>query len=342
MKKIRFFDTTMRDGEQGIGYLMTCDQKLDLLHRLARLDVAAIELGMVTDEQSKALFSKAVTVAGGSNIVALCRLHQQNITDTVTALQPFASATINLLCIGSEIHLEKKMQITQHEALDLVERSIQQIHAMEFKGKICAILEDASRGSDMMLRRTTEHLLACGVTDIFFADTVGAMTPHATQRLFGQFMNDYPGANFGAHFHNDLGLAVANTITAIDSGVRDIQITLGGIGERCGNAAFEEVIAILEHCHPYKERKLSPVTLNEIIDVCLYFYQRIEKSPFANKPLIGTNAFSTCAGIHQSAILKSPETYEFINPDLIGMKRKFHFNKLSSRKIPQHVYNENE
>lgn len=335
MKNIRFFDTTMRDGEQGIGYLLTSEQKLRLLRQLIRLNVEVIELGMVTDEESAALFNEAAKIAGEQNIAALCRLNEKDIENTVRVLTPFKQPTLNLLCIGSELHLEKKMFMSQCEALNLLSRSLNQVHETGFHGNVYAILEDATRGSESLLRSTVEHLLLNGVRNICFADTVGAMTPSATQCFFGQFVQLYPSVNFGAHFHNDLGLAVANTIAAVDAGVSEVQVTLGGIGERCGNASFEEIIAILEYCKDYKGRISSKIKLRQLIEVCRYFYKLIGKPPHPNKPLIGANAFSTCAGIHQSAILKFPETYEFIDPECIGLKRSFHFNRLSSSKLAQ-------
>lgn len=333
MNDIRFFDTTMRDGEQGIGYLLTNEQKLNLLKRLIKLGVSVIELGMVTDKESKELFEKALVIAGDTNIAALCRLNENDITQTIKVLRPFPNSTINLLCIGSELHLEKKIQISQSEALNLLNRTIMQVREMKFQGNIYAILEDSSRGSEYFLRGLIDHLIMNGIYNICFADTVGSMTPSSVRSRLNNFVKNYPNLNLSVHFHNDLGLAVANTIEAIEAGVKEVQVTLGGIGERCGNASFEEVIGILNNCYPYKDKIFSKIKLREIVNVCQYFYTLIGKKPNHNKPLLGENAFSTCAGIHQSAILKHPETYEFIDSESIGMKRSFHYNRLSSRKI---------
>ncbi|QLL11839.1 LeuA family protein [Pseudomonas chlororaphis] len=333
MKTIRIFDTTLRDGEQGIGYLLNNQQKLSVLERLTKLDVAVIELGMVTDQESQDLFEEAALVVGDKNIAALCRLNDVEIQNTVKALKRFKHATINLLCVGSEIHLNKKMQMSSEDIYALLERSLARIREAEFHGKIYAILEDSSRGSETLLHQQIQFLINNGVRDICLADTVGAMAPARSYHFFSTFISAYPEVRFSAHFHNDLGLAVANTISAIDAGVYEVQVTLGGIGERCGNASFEEVMAVLSHCDGYKGKVSTGITLKDVVGMCQFFYTTIDKEPNANKPIIGSNAFSTCAGIHQSAIVKDPETYEFINPNSIGLQRNFHINRLSSSKV---------
>lgn len=334
MKTIRFFDTTMRDGEQGIGYLLGTQQKLAILQKLLLLNVAVIELGMVTAAQeSRELFEQAVDIAGNQNIAALCRLHKTDIGLTVKALSQFPRSTLNLLCIGSEIHLHKKMGMSVSEAGHLLDNAIAAIRETQYRGNIYAILEDATRGSEALLHEQIQRLIEHGIRDICLADTVGAMTPSSVYTLFSTFIRAYPEVRFSTHFHNDLGLAVANTICAIDAGVHEVQVTLGGVGERCGNAAFEEVVAVLAHCRGYKGQMNAIPTLKDTVDLCRFFYQAVGKEPNPNKPIIGAHAFLTCAGIHQSAILKHPETYEFINPESLGLQRGFHINRLSSQKL---------
>ena len=323
----------MRDGEQGIGYLLSTQQKLVILEKLARLDVAVIELGMVTDQESLRLFEQAAPIARNKNIAALCRLNDKEIHNTLKALKGFNQSTINLLCVGSEIHLSKKMHMSSKDVFGLLERSLGTIREVDFSGNIYAILEDSTRGSELLLHQQIQLLLKNGIEDICLADTVGAMTPARSYHFFSKFIHAYPKVRFSAHFHNDLGLAVANTISAIDAGVHEVQVTLGGVGERCGNASFEEITAVLSHCEGYKGKVGTYITLREAVEMCQFFYQVIGKEPNKNKPLIGSNAFATCAGIHQSAILKNPETYEFINPDSIGLQRNFHINRLSSSKV---------
>ncbi|MGF1742504.1 LeuA family protein [Vibrio profundum] len=332
MNQIRFFDTTMRDGEQGIGCLMDNNQKIQLLKRLARLDIETIELGMVTDSNSQALFEEASALVGNTTIAALCRLKTQDIVTTTNALKPYSRSIINLLCIGSELHLKKKMHMSLSDALALLRQSIDEVRDTQFSGGIYAILEDSTRGSDRLLRETVECLIEKGVDNVCLADTVGILTPTAAKSLFEQFITEYPAINFSAHFHNDLGLAVANTIAAIEAGASQVQVTLGGVGERCGNASFEEVVAILE-CSHCKQSVETSVHLKDVIEVCQHYYEIIGHTPNPNKPLIGCNAFSTCAGIHQSAIEQCPETYEFIDPETIGLHRQFHVNRLSSKKL---------
>ncbi|QUM88136.1 hypothetical protein HWV03_04495 [Moritella sp. 36] len=333
MNNIRLFDTTMRDGEQGIGFSLTNQQKLHTLEKLSKLNVAVIELGMVTDKDNQALYEEASRIVSDTNISALCRLNETEVTNTITALSYFKNSTINLLCVSSEIHLNKKMNMSSTQVMALLEKSLEQIHKAGYKGNIYAIFEDATRGSDRYLNQQIRYLIDRGIRDICLADTVGQMTPLESYKFFYKYITSYPEVRFSCHFHNDLGLAVANTISAIEAGVREVQVTLGGIGERCGNASLEEVIAVLNHGLGYKGRFSSSVTLKESVEMCQFFYNVIGKHPYANKPLIGSHAFATCAGIHQNAINKNPETYEFIDPISLGLQRKFYRSKLSSKKL---------
>ncbi|MCL9782230.1 LeuA family protein [Vibrio sp. S4M6] len=335
MRTIKLFDTTLRDGEQGIGHLLSTEQKTRLLKEMINKKIDAIEIGMVTDEISHNLFKQASDFVKDTNIVALCRLHEKDIIRTVDALNCFTNPSINLLCIGSEIHLEKKMNMRKADGLALISTSVAHIDQAGFKGTTQAILEDSTRGSLRLLHDTIEHLIELGVNNICFADTTGAYTPNQTKRLFNRFVDMYPEVDFGCHFHNDMGLAVANSIIAIECGAKEVQVTIGGAGERCGNAALEEVLAVLENSEYHKKNFEVSADLKEIINLCQFYYDLLGKHPHDKKPLIGEHAFTTCAGIHQSAIIKSPETYEFINPEKLGLKRQFIFNRLSSNKIPR-------
>ncbi|MDO6709017.1 LeuA family protein [Photobacterium sp. 1_MG-2023] len=333
MRKVKFFDTTMRDGEQGIGFLLTNEDKIKLIECLEKQDVEVIEIGMVTDETSNIVFDRISELGIKKPICTLCRLNDNDIVNNISVMKKIENPIINLLCVGSEIHLTKKMNLSLEDYLKKLEYSIGLIDKSDFHGNIYAILEDASRGSFEYLEQNVSLLIEKEVKDICFADTVGCMTPRSVRKLMKHFVSRYPQVNFSVHFHNDLGLAVANSIEAIYNGASMIQTTIGGVGERCGNTSLEEIVAILEYCQEYQSNFITGINLRQAIGLSNFYYDMIGKKPYPNKPIIGEYAFRTCAGIHQAAILKNPETYEFINPNEIGLTRSFHVNRLSSNKV---------
>ncbi|MEX0444575.1 hypothetical protein [Xenorhabdus sp. SGI246] len=233
------------------------------------------------------------------------------------------------------MHIKKKFDSTKDKILLMLKDSLEYISNSYYTGKVSAILEDSSRGSFELLEEKINLLTSYHVNDICFADTTGCATPLYINKLISFFKNKFPDVRFSVHCHNDLGLAVANSISAIDAGADEVQVTLGGVGERCGNASFEEVMAILSYRSEYNNRFKTDIVMKDLIELCNFYYKVMNKLPYPNKPLLGKHAFSTCAGIHQSGIKRFPETYEFINPEHLGLERKFYFNRLSSNKISQ-------
>jgi 2-isopropylmalate synthase len=152
-------------------------------------------------------------------------------------------------------------------------------------------------------------------------------------RLFRCLLARHPDITFSGHFHNDLGLATANSLAALDAGIDEVQVTFGGVGERCGNAAMEEIVASLELSPAYRSRYRSRVNLRAAVQTCDSIYMIHGLQPHEKKPLIGQHAFTTCAGIHQDGILKAPHVYEMLDPASIGRRRAFHVNRLSSAKV---------
>jgi 2-isopropylmalate synthase len=332
MRKIKFFDTTLRDGEQGIGYAMTDTQKLAALPVLDALGLDVLEIGMVTSDDAERLFTAAAQLAPASCIAALCRMKPGDLARTIAVLQRFSRSSINLLCVGSEIHLRDKLRISAETLDDWTVDIFDRIRNSGYQGRIAAILEDASRGSHDWLGRQIDRLRRQGVRQICVADTVGCMVPSQVSRLFARLIGEHPTIEFSAHFHNDLGLATANSLAAIEAGVDEVQVTLGGIGERCGNAALEEVVAALELNPGLAGQVMPQVSLRDAVAACDALYRIYGRVPYEKKPLLGEHAFTTCAGIHQDGIIKAPHVYEMFDPSTIGRTRRFHINHLSSRK----------
>lgn len=336
MKKINLFDTTLRDGEQAIGFDLTVEQKVHIFNILKKSGLDVLEVGManVSTENSLSEFLEHIDLSTvHSQICLLSRLNSNDIDVANNFLNNFESSRIQLLGIGSHIHLEKKMQITENELFKLYSASIERARN-KFNGEISFILEDASRGDESFIFEQIEFLLESGIHHISFADTVGCMTPSQVKNLFYRLKSNFGRElKLSAHFHNDLGLATANTLAAVESGAEEIQCTSGGIGERCGNASLEEIIGLIQLKPELSKQFFVSVDLNTMLDNMSKIFKYLDKNIDPFKPLVGKYAFSTAAGIHQNGILKDPETYSFFNPKIIGRKLDFVINKLSSKKI---------
>ena len=312
---------------------MTSEQKLMALPVLDAIGLDVIEFGMVTDDAAADLFSRAAQLAPQSCVSALSRLRQDEVARTVKALRRFSRSKINLLCVGSEIHLRDKLKVSKEMLEAWVSGAINTTRAHGHAGETLAILEDASRGSREWLNTQICLLRRLGVKQVCFADTVGCLTPLQVGHLFQWLRELHPDITFSGHFHNDLGLATANSLAAIDAGIDEVQVTFGGIGERCGNAAIEEIIAVLGQSPAYRDRYRSRLSLRSAVETCDAIYAIHGARPHEKKPLIGEHAFATCAGIHQDGILKAPHVYEMLDPTSIGRQRAFHINRLSSAKV---------
>ncbi|MFZ9034908.1 MAG: LeuA family protein [Francisellaceae bacterium] len=332
---INIFDTTLRDGEQSIGFLMSKNQKLQILEKLCEIDVFnTIELGMpVASIEDQQVFYEASRMKVNKTIAALSRLKRQDIILTATLLNDFSHSRIQLLCIGSELHLKKKRKLTYQEALRELNDSLHLLKNLEFSGTVSLIFEDASRGEHTFIFSQIDLALKYGIRNVVIADTVGCFLPYKAFDFIKKIVKNYPQLNISVHFHNDLGLATANTLCAIKAGAKEIQTTLGGIGERCGNCPVEEVLA----CLKYEEKK-NNFDIKSVVSAIDYMYDVLGKQIDVRKPIVGQHAFATCAGIHQDGINKCPEIYEFMHPEVFGRQRKFVNNRLSSNKLQDTSY----
>ena len=340
MKKIKIFDTTLRDGRQAINFDMTEEQEIYIFDMISKLEVDTIEFGMANIANEKELnYLVSNPILLNSNIQAclLSRLVESDIRVAIEVLNKFKNKRIEILGVGSEIHLNKKLCISEDDLYNLYSKSIEQIKST-FDGEISFILEDASRASKGFLLRQIEFLISHGVKTISIADTVGCMTPSQVKKLFSKIKHDFGDAiTLSAHFHNDLGLATANSLVAIESGVDEIQCTCGGIGERCGNSSLEEIIGLLQLKPEISKNYYVTPELKNSLDNLNKIFKYLDKEIDPYKPLVGKYAFSTAAGIHQDGILKSPETYAYFDPSRIGRSLDFVINKLSSSKLKQQL-----
>jgi 2-isopropylmalate synthase len=319
-ERLTIFDTTLRDGEQSPGCSMNVEEKLRMARQLERLGVDVIEAGfpIASDGDFAAVRAIAATVRRPI-IAGLARARREDIERAWEALQHAARPRIHVFLATSDIHLQYKLKITPEECIE------QARNAVAFALTLCPDVEfspeDATRSDPDFLIKVIQTVVDAGATTVNIPDTVGYTTPNEFAQLIETIRDRVGGIEnviISAHCHNDLGLAVANSLAAISAGARQVECTINGIGERAGNASLEEIVMALRvrpEKYPYQTeidtQRLYPLSqlLSEITEV--------EVQP--NKAIIGRNAFAHEAGIHQDGILKNPLTYEIMTPQSVGV-----------------------
>jgi 2-isopropylmalate synthase len=318
--RIKVFDTTLRDGEQSPGCSMNHQEKLRLAHQLDRLGVDVIEAGfpIASDGDFEAVKAIAAVIRRPT-IAGLCRACRPDIERAWEALQEAAHPRIHVFLATSDIHLKYKLRITREECLARARESV------AFAKSLCPDVEfspeDATRTDPEFLCQVLDAVVEAGATTLNIPDTVGYTVPSEFGDLIATIRRRVQGienVTISAHCHNDLGMAVANTMAAIAAGARQVECTINGIGERAGNASLEEIVMAMRVRHdryPYETaisaEHLFPASqlLSEITGVPVQ----------PNKAIIGRNAFAHEAGIHQDGVLKNPLTYEIMTPQSVGV-----------------------
>jgi 2-isopropylmalate synthase len=315
--RIQVFDTTLRDGEQAPGFSMTAAEKLRLAQQLDRLGVDIIEAGFPISSEGD--FEAVRTIAGAVRrpiIAGLARAIPADIDRAWAALAQAARPRIHVFLATSDIHLEHKLRISRAECLAQVSAAV--AHARAFCGDVEFSAEDATRSDLAFLCEIAEAAVTAGATTINLPDTVGYALPADIERMFTTVASRIGArAVLSAHCHNDLGMAVANSLAAVQAGARQVECTINGIGERAGNASLEEIVMALEvradalpHRTGIQTQALVPTsnTLSSIVGV----------SVPPNKAIVGANAFAHEAGNHQDGMLKHELTYEIMRPESVG------------------------
>ena len=320
--RVRIFDTTLRDGEQAPGCTMTRDEKLAVARQLARLKVDVIEAGYpaASDGDCEAVhqIAREIGAAGGPAICGLARATERDVDRCWTAVEPAAQARIHIFLATSDVHMKHKLGMTHSQvvatAAAAVSRAVSLGAEVEFSG------EDSARSDPAFLYEVLGTALDAGATTLNVPDTVGYATPEEYGDLVAGVIANVPGverATISAHCHDDLGLAVANTLAGVRAGARQAECTINGIGERAGNAALEEVVMALQTRQPFfglhtniETRELARTS--RLVSSCI----GIDVPP--NKAIVGANAFAHEAGIHQDGVLKNPLTYEIMRADTVG------------------------
>lgn len=332
--RVIVFDTTLRDGEQSPGATLNPEQKLEIALQLARLGVDVIEAGFAVsspgDFEAVNTIAKVVGVAGGPIICSLARAVRQDIEAAAAALKPAAHARIHVFLSTSDIHLKYQLKKSRSEVLAIAADMV--AYAKTFVEDVEFSPMDATRSEPEFLYQVLEKVIAAGATTVNIPDTVGYRTPKEMGALIQGIQENVPNIDqviLSVHTQNDLGLATANALAAIEQGVRQVECTINGIGERAGNTALEEIVMALEvrkhYFNPYFNRPVdSEAPLTNINTQEIYRTSRLVSSATGmlvqpNKAIVGANAFAHESGIHQDGVLKHRETYEIMEAASIGL-----------------------
>jgi 2-isopropylmalate synthase len=313
-KRVRIFDTTLRDGEQTPGVHLTEAQKADIAGRLEAFGVDTIEAGFpISSPGDKAAVARIAREVRACEVAALARCVSADIAAAAESLKDAAVPVIHVFLGTSDIHLTKKLRINRAQAVRAIEASVRQarreVNVVQFTP------EDSTRTERTFLRQCIGVAIENGATRINIADTVGCATP----REFGALIRDVvnfagPAVMVSAHCHNDMGMATANSITAVENGAGQIEATVNGIGERAGNAAIEEVAVALA----LKGIASTNIDAAHITDLCRHVSAVTGVPIQPNRAIVGAHAFAHSSGIHQDGILKDPQNYEFVPPSFVG------------------------
>jgi len=318
-ERIYIFDTTLRDGEQSPGATMNQREKVRLARQLETLGVDIIEAGFPAASQGD--FEAVRAIAGvikDCQVAGLCRSMPKDIDRAWEAIKGSKNPRIHTFLATSDLHMEHKLGKTREQVLEMAEAAVK--HAAGYTKNVEFSAEDASRSDWEFLAKITELAIKSGATTINIPDTVGYAQPDEFSELIRYLLEKVPNSHkavFSVHCHNDLGLAVANTLAALKAGARQAEVTLSGIGERAGNASLEEVIMALRTRGPYYELE-SGIHSEQIYPACRLLSMIIGRPIPPNKAVTGANAFAHEAGIHQAGMLKDRRTYEIMTPESIG------------------------
>lgn len=313
------FDTTLRDGEQSPGASMTKDEKVRIAKALEKMNVDVIEAGFPIASHGDFESVKAVAaVVKNSTVCGLARALEKDITRAGEALKPAASSRIHTFIATSPIHMKMKLRMQPDDVLQQAVESVKM--ARQFTSDVEFSPEDAGRSELDFLCRIIEAVIDAGATTINIPDTVGYNIPHQFGELINNLMNRIPNADkaiFSVHCHNDLGLAVGNSLAAVLNGARQVECTVNGLGERAGNASLEEIVMAVRTRQDLFNCD-SRLDTTQIVP-CSKLVSGITGFPVQpNKAIVGANAFAHESGIHQDGILKSRETYEIMRAQDVG------------------------
>ncbi len=331
--KLIIFDTTLRDGEQSPGAAMTKEEKLRIARQLEKLGVDVIEAGFAAASPGdfEAVKSIAETIKN-STVCSLARASENDVRRAGEAITPAKSGRIHTFIATSSIHMQHKLRMTEDQ---VVERAVQAVKwALEYTDDVEFSAEDAGRSEFDFLVRVFDAVIQAGAKTINVPDTVGYSIPALWGERFKQLIERVPGSDkvvWSTHCHNDLGMASANSLSAVLNGARQVECTINGLGERAGNAALEEVVmAIKTRCDVFTCD--TRIDTTQIVPTSKLVSSITGYPVQPNKAIVGANAFAHESGIHQDGVLKHRETYEIMRAEDVGWNaNRLTLGKLSGR-----------
>jgi 2-isopropylmalate synthase len=320
MDVVRIFDTTLRDGEQSPGFSMNTEEKIRLARQLAVLGVDVIEAGFPIasrgDLEAVRMVAREVRSVP---IAALARAKKDDVSAAIEALEPAAASRLHIFLATSDLHLQVKLNMTREQALEAIGSMIR--YGRQHVGEVEFSAEDAGRTDIDFLCQVCRVAVDAGATTLNLPDTVGYAVPEEYGAMFlrvREYLGDPQGITLSAHCHDDLGMAVANSLAAVRAGVRQIECTINGIGERAGNASLEEVVVALA-VRKESFGVTTNINLEQLFPTSRMLTEITGAQVAPNKAVVGANAFAHEAGIHQDGIIKNPLTYEIISPQAVGV-----------------------
>ena len=316
---VRIFDTTLRDGEQSPGATMNVEEKLAIARQLDELGVDVIEAGFAASSEGDFAAVQAVAEAvSGPVVLSLARTKEADILRAVRAVEKAARPGIHVFIATSDIHLQHKLMMSRQQVVEAAGWAVEL--ARKHVGHVEFSAEDASRSDRGYLGEVFAEAIRAGATVCNVPDTTGYAIPEQLQALFAWLRANVPGGDrivWSTHNHNDLGMAVANSLAAVRGGARQVECTINGIGERAGNTSMEEVVMALDTREDYFGLRTN-VRTEQIYRASRLLTQVTGITVPINKPIVGENAFAHEAGIHQDGVLKYKLTYEIMRPEKIG------------------------
>jgi 2-isopropylmalate synthase len=318
-ERVRIFDTTLRDGEQAPGFSLRPDEKLQLARQLDALGVDIIEAGFPIASPADADAVRRIASEVRRPIVAcLARCRADDIERAGWAIEPASRGRIHTFIATSDLHLQAKLRITREACLEAAVDAVRL--ARKYTDDVQFSAEDATRSDLDFLCRVIEAVILAGASTINLPDTVGYSTPDEIAEFFARIRARVPGADeitFSTHCHDDLGLASANTLAAVQAGARQVECTINGIGERAGNAALEEIVMAF-HVRADRMPYATAIETTKIYPTSQLLTRLTNQAVQPNKAIVGRNAFAHEAGIHQDGVLKDPRTYEIMRAQDVG------------------------
>jgi 2-isopropylmalate synthase len=318
--RISIFDTTLRDGEQSPGCSMDLDEKLRMAEKLEELGVDIIEAGFPIASEGDFAAVKAVAARCREvRVAALCRTAENDVARAAQALAHAASPRIHTFCATSDIHLEHKLKKSRAEVIEMTRRAVAQ--ARNYADDVEFSAEDATRSDIDYLCEVLDAAVDAGASVLNVPDTVGYTTPSEMQYLVEQVNRRVVRDRdviISVHNHNDLGLAVANSLAAIEAGARQVECTINGIGERAGNASLEEIVMAL-HVRADRLSFETGIVTQQLFPASQLLSSIVGFDVQPNKAIVGRNAFAHEAGIHQHGVINNPLCYEIMTPESVGV-----------------------